>query len=87
MLVIKINTESLYFWKIWLLKIVGPAWSVWCVLEWPEVQKFSWEVTGGWPVMCDLTWASWHQHVCSVVNEHKVCSPGTPVSVAVITVR
>lgn len=47
MLVIKINTESLYFWKIWLLKNTGSAWSVWCELEWPEVQKFAWEVTGG----------------------------------------
>ena len=31
--------------------------------------------------------ASRHLHVCSVVNEDKVYSPGTPVSAAVITVR
>lgn len=36
MLVRNINTESLRFWKIWLLKNAGPAWSVWCELEWLE---------------------------------------------------
>lgn len=47
MLVRNINTESLRFWKIWLLKNAGPAWSVWCELEWLEAQKSAWEVTGG----------------------------------------
>lgn len=86
MLVRNINTESLRFWKIWLLKNAGPAWSVWCELEWLEAQKSAWEVTGGWPDICDLTWASWHLHICSVEKEDKVYSPGTPVAVAVITV-